>query len=190
VLDEKVMKPVARGYVRGVPRPVRTGIGNFFSNLQSPVVALNLLGQGRVRASGQTVMRFFLNSTIGVGGVFDVASYGKAPKYNADFGQTFAKWGWRESRYLVLPVFGPSTVRDGAGRLVNSRVSPINELTERTTPAVGVLYGITARAGALPTEAFMEGAEDDYLLLRDVYFQRRECQIRDCSQDLPDYELE
>ncbi len=188
-LDRLVMKPVARAYVNVVPKPARQGVANFFNNLQQPVVAANLLAQGKAAHSGRTVMRFLLNATVGVGGVFDVATAGGAPYYEADFGQTFALWGWDESRYLVLPVFGASTVRDGVGRGINSRVSPINWFAEREGPHIGILYGITSRASALPNEAFMEDAQDDYLLLRDVYFQRRGCQIRDCTQDIPDYEL-
>ena len=188
-LDHYVMKPVARTYVNAVPRPARQGVSNFFNNLQQPVVAANLLAQGKPAESGRSVVRFLVNATFGLGGVFDVASRGGAPYYEADFGQTFALWGWDKSRYIVLPVFGGSTVRDGVGRLVNSRTSPINWFAEREGPHVGILYGITSRASALPNEAFMENAEDDYLLMRDVYFQRRGCQIRDCTKDVPDYEL-
>ena len=188
-LDRYVMKPVARTYVNAVPRPARQGVSNFFNNLQQPVVAANLLAQGRPAHSGRSIVRFLVNATFGLGGVFDVATHGGAPYYEADFGQTFALWGWDTSRYVVLPVFGGSTVRDGLGRAVNSRTSPINWLAEREGPHVGILYGITSRASALPNEAFMENAEDDYLLLRDVYFQRRACQIRDCTKDIPDYEL-
>src|SRR5688572_20107103 len=181
-LDKYVMRPVARSYVRVVPRPARQGVSNFFNNLQQPIVAVNLLAQGQPAKSGRSITRFLLNATLGIGGVFDVASAGGAPYYEADFGQTFALWGWEPSRYIVLPVFGPSNVRDGVGRLVNSQTSPINWVSEREGPWVGLLYGITSRASALPNEAFMENAEDDYLLLRDVYFQRRACQIRDCTQ--------
>ena len=188
-LDTHVMKPVARGYVRIVPRPARQGVANFFNNLQQPVVSINLMAQGKPAQSGRAILRFLVNATVGLGGIFDPATASGAPYYEADFGQTFAKWGWDKSRYIVLPVFGPSTVRDGAGRGINSRVSPINRFSEETGPASGILYGITSRASALPNEAFMEGAEDDYLLLRDVYFQRRNCQLHDCSQEIPDYEL-
>ena len=188
-LDRYVMKPIARGYVRVVPRPARQGVANFFNNLQQPVVAVNLLAQGKPKPSGQSMVRFLLNATFGVAGVFDVATAGGAPYYEADFGQTFALWGWEPSRYIVLPVFGGSSVRDGVGRLINSRVSPINAFAEREGPHVGILYGITSRASALPNEAFMENAEDDYILMRDVYFQRRGCQLRDCTHDTPDYEL-
>jgi phospholipid-binding lipoprotein MlaA len=189
VIDGRILKPTARAYVDHVPRPVRRGIGNFFGNLQQPIVALNLLLQGKPGKAGQATTRFFVNAVFGVGGVFDPASAGKAPFHRADFGQTFAKWGWKKSRYLVLPMFGASTLRDGVGRAINSRTSPINTVTRETHWSVGLLYGVHSRSEALPSEAFLEGAEDDYILLRDVYFQRRECQLRDCTQDALDYEL-
>lgn len=189
-LDQKVMKPVARGYLRVVPKPVRQGISNVFDNLQEPIVALNLLMQGHGGKFGTSGFRFLLNSTVGLGGIFDVAGKGKVPEYRADFGQTFALWGWERSRYVVLPVFGSSSLRDGLARVINSQVSPINTVgTRHLGPGFGVLYGINTRAAVLPNEAFVEGAADEYILLRDVYFQRRGCQIRDCTQDIPDYDL-
>lgn len=189
-LDRKVMKPVARTYVKAVPRRVRQGVTNVFDNLQEPIVALNLLAQGHGQQATESGFRFLLNSTIGLAGIFDVASAGNVPEHRGDFGQTFALWGWQRSRYVVLPVFGPSSVRDSVARVVNSQVSPINTVGARKLgPGFGVLYGITSRAAALPNEAFAENAADEYLLLRDVYFQRRGCQIRDCSQEAPDYEL-
>jgi phospholipid-binding lipoprotein MlaA len=190
MLDRYLMKPVAHGYLDTVPKPVRQTVTNVFDNLQEPVVALNLLLQGKARKAGQTVLRFGLNSTFGLAGIFDVASAGHVPEYRGDFGQTFAHWGWEPSRYLVLPMFGSSSVRDGFARLVNSQVSPINTVAGRELgPGVGILYGITSRAAALPNEAFTEGAADEYILLRDVYYQRRGCQIRDCTQDILDYAL-
>lgn len=187
-LDRIVMKPIARTYTK-LPSPVRSGVGHFFNNLQQPVVALNLALQGHPGMAGKSVGRFAMNLTIGVAGILDPATKAGIPYYKNDFGRTFAKWGWEESRYLVLPVFGGSTVRDGVGRLVNSRTSPINTFSRKVGPWSGILYGVHSRASALPQEAFMENAEDDYLLMRDVYFQRRACQLRDCTQDDLEYEL-
>ena len=187
-LDRYVMKPVARTWLR-VPKPIRQGVGNVFDNLQEPVVSLNLLAQGEPHKSWQSVVRFLLNSTFGVAGIFDVAAAGGVPEYRGDFGQTFARWGWEPSRYVVMPVFGPSSVRDGLARLINSQVSPINKVGQEVGPGFGLLYGVISRANALPNEAFTENAADEYLLLRDVYYQRRGCQIRDCTEDMPDYEL-
>ena len=187
-LDDHVMKPVARAWL-GVPKPVRQGVANFYDNLQEPIVAINLLGRGEPHKAWQSTVRFLLNTLFGVAGIFDVAAAGGVPEYRGDFGQTFAAWGWDTSRYVMLPVFGPSTVRDGLGKFINSRVSPIRQVGYEVGPGFSIMYGVISRANALPNEAFTENAVDEYLLIRDVYFQRRDCQLRDCTQDLPDYEL-
>jgi phospholipid-binding lipoprotein MlaA len=153
------------------------------------VVALNALLQGKPRHAGHAVGRFLLNTTVGVAGIFDVASKAKVPYHENDFGQTFAVWGWERSRYLVVPLFGASTVRDGFGRLASTQVDLARTVWREVGWGAAVVIPLHARASALPNEAFSEGAPDEYVLLRDVFFQRRACQIRDCSQDLIDYEL-
>lgn len=188
-LDRVVFRPVAKGYTKVTPRVVRTGIGNFFGNLQQPIVALNLLLQGRPGQAGTATGRFLLNATLGLGGFLDPATHAGMPKRDKDFGQTFAAWGWKDSRYVVLPVFGPATVRDGIGKGLGQRISPISELASRHGPGVTFVYGIDTRAAVLPMEGFLEDAEDEYVMLRDVYLQRRACQVKDCSEELPDYLL-
>lgn len=187
--DRILFRPLARGYQRVTPALLRQGVSNFFNNLQEPVVAVNMLLQGRPKLAAASLGRFTLNSTLGVGGILDPASEAKIPDNNAEFGQTLARWGWRESRYVVLPVFGPATVRDTVGKGVNSTLSPIDWLARREGSEVTMLYGINARASALSAEAFLEGAADEYSLVRDSYFQYRRCQIVDCSEELPDYLL-
>ena len=189
VLDKVVLRPVAKVYAKVTPKPVRTGVANFFDNLQQPVTALNLTLQGRPRAAAQSLGRFAMNLTLGLVGVLDPATHAGLPYHSKDFGQTFAKWGWDTSRFLVLPVFGPGTVRDTFGKGVNTTVSPVSWLAEQEGAEFSILYGIDARASALPADAFLQGAEDEYLLIRDAYLQRRRCQIVDCSEDLPDYLL-
>lgn len=186
-IDRAVLRPVARGYATVVPSVLRKGVSNFFGNLQQPVTALNLLLQGRPGHAGAALGRFALNLTLGLGGVLDPASHANIPYRDLDFGQTFAHWGWDRSRYLVMPLFGPATFRDGWGKLINGRVSPIRALAEEEGPGVTLLYGIDARAWALGADAFLEGAEDEYALVRDAYLQRRRCQLVDCSEELPDY---
>lgn len=188
-IDKLVFRPVARGYQRVTPSLLRRGVSNFFGNLQQPVVMLNKLLQGKPKLAAAALGRFTLNATLGVGGVFDPATEARIPNERADFGQTFATWGWRRSRYFVLPVFGPSTLRDGMGKIVNRQVSPVDWLARREGAAVSVLYGVDARASALTAEAFLEDAEDEYLLVRDSYLQYRRCQLVDCSEELPDYLL-
>ena len=187
--DDAVFKPAARGYVRVVPQPVRRGVGNVINNLKQPVVAINALLQGKPKQAGHAVGRFLMNSTVGVAGIFDVASKAHVPYHENDFGQTFALWGWDRSRYLVIPLLGASTVRDTTGRLTSTQVDLVRTVWRELGWGAAVIVPLHARASALPNEAFSEGAPDEYALLRDVFFQRRACQIRDCSQDLPDYEM-
>jgi phospholipid-binding lipoprotein MlaA len=189
VLDRIILRPVAKVYAKVTPKPVRTGVSNFFDNLQQPVTALNLTLQGRPGAAAQSLGRFAMNLTLGLVGVLDPATHAGLPYHSKDFGQTFAKWGWDSSRFLVLPVFGPGTVRDAFGKGVNTTVSPVSWLAEQEGAEFSILYGVDARASALPADAFLEGAEDEYLLIRDAFMQRRRCQIVDCSEDLPDYLL-
>lgn len=187
VLDKLLLRPAAKVYTRVTPPPLRTGVSNFFGNLQQPVTTLNLVLQGEPKAAAQSVGRFLLNLTLGLGGVLDPATHANIPFHDMDFGQTFAKWGWGTSRYLVLPVFGPGTVRDTWGKGVNTTVSPVSWLADKAGAEFSILYGVNARASALPADAFLQGAEDEYLLIRDAYLQRRRCQIVDCSGEIPEY---
>ena len=188
-IDRFFFRPVARGYQRVTPSLLRQGVSNFFGNLQQPVVMLNKLLQGKPKLAAAALGRFTLNATLGVGGRFDPATEARLANERADFGQTFAYWGWNRSRYFVLPVFGPSTVRDGVGKIVNRQISPVDWLARREGAGVSFLYGIDARASALSAEAFLADAEDEYLLVRDSYLQYRRCQLVDCSGELPDYLL-
>lgn len=187
VLDKIILRPVAKGYATVTPKIVRKGVSNFFGNLQQPVTTLNLLLQGHGKDAGKSFGRFLMNLTLGLGGILDPATDAGIPYYDQDFGQTFAVWGWEDSRYLVLPIFGPGTVRDGLGKGVNTTVSPISWFAEENGAEYSILYGVDARASALPAEAFLKGAPDEYLLIRDAYLQRRRCQVSDCSEDVPDY---
>ena len=185
-VDRVLLKPAATGYQKLTPKPVRTGIRNFFSNLGQPVVALNLLLQGRPGQAGTALGRFTLNATLGLGGFLDPATAASIPYREADLGQTLGRFGWKRSRYLVMPLFGPGTVRDVGGRLATTRISPIRLLASEVGPGVTVFYGLDARAYALAFDDVLREAEDDYLLVRDAYLQRRRCYIEDCSGDLPD----
>jgi phospholipid-binding lipoprotein MlaA len=189
VLDKAILRPVARGYAKVTPKPIRVGVSNFFDNLQQPVTALNLVLQGRPKSSLQSLGRFGLNLTVGLLGVLDPATDAGIPRHDRDFGQTLALWGWDSSQYLVLPVFGPGTVRDTVGKGLSTRVSPVSWLADQEGAEFSILYGINARASVLSVDAFLEGAEDEYLLVRDAYLQRRRCQIMDCSEDVPEYLL-
>ncbi len=188
-LDRILLRPVARGYVRVVPERPRGAISQFFRNLQQPVSALNLLLQGRPGQAGTALGRFLFNATLGFGGLADPASAIGMPLREQDSGQTLARWGWTQSRYVVLPVFGPATVRDGVGKGISLLPSPVSRLSDAWGPGVSVMYGVDLRSRFLGADAMLADAPDEYRMIRDVYLQRRRCQVADCSDDVPDYVL-
>jgi len=194
-VDRAVMKPVARGYTRVVPRPVRTGVGNVFSNLGQPFSAVNALLQGKPKRAGQSLARFALNLTLGVGGLLDPASDANLPRGHEDFGQTLAIWGWKRSRYLELPFFGPRTVRDSFGLGADITASPLRLIDDKPVRyGLGGLSLVDTRARLLSVDSLREGAVDDYALVRDAWLQRRQYLMfggdDPQSQALPDYLLE
>src|SRR5690606_15422422 len=130
IVDENLARPLAHAYVAAVPRPVRLGVSNFFHNLGQPVSALNALLQGKPKQAGQSLARFVINSTLGIGGIFDPASDAKLPNKSEDFGQTLGVWGWKTSRYVELPLFGPRTVRDSFGLVGDGQLSPIRQVED------------------------------------------------------------
>jgi len=194
-LDRTITRPVARGYTRAVPRPLRTGIGNVFSNLGQPVSAVNALLQGKPKRAGQSLARFALNLTLGIGGLFDPASEANLPKGNEDFGQTLAVWGWKQSRYFELPFLGPRTVRDSFGLGGDLAASPLRRIHDKP-----VRYGlaglslVNTRAQLLTLDNLREGSLDDYALVRDAWLQHRHYLIfgdeAQSEQRLPDYLLD
>lgn len=194
VIDRRVAKPLATTYMKVVPRPVRLGVSNFFNNLGQPVSALNALLQGKPKQAGQSAGRFLLNSTLGIGGIFDPATDAKLPRKSEDFGQTLGVWGWKTSRYVELPLFGPRTVRDVVGLAGDSPLSPLRQVQADALriPLQG-LQLVDLRTKLMSTDALREGVEDDYALVRDAWLQRRNYQIfgdrTEQSSDtaLPDY---
>ena len=194
-VDRNVALPLARVYMRVVPRPVRLGVSNFFSNLSQPVSAVNALLQGKPRHAAESLGRFALNSTLGIGGIFDPASDAKMAHRSEDFGQTLGVWGWERSRYVELPLFGPRTVRDSLGIFGDAPLSPLRQVGDDALriPLQG-LQLVDVRAQLMSTDSLREGAEDDYALVRDAWSQRRNYQIfgdrRGKDENLPDYLLD
>lgn len=192
-VDRRVAKPLATAYVNVVPRPVRLGVGNFFNNLSQPVSAVNALLQGKPKQAGQSIGRFLLNSTLGIAGIFDPATAAKIPNKSEDFGQTLGVWGWKKSRYIELPLFGPRTLRDTLGMAGDAPLSPIRQIEEdRVRVFLQGLQLVDLRAQLMSTDSFREGAADDYALVRDAWMQRRQYQIqadhpREGEDALPDY---
>ncbi len=190
-LDRYLAKPLARGYTTVVPRPIRSGVGNFFVNLFQPLTAAHQLLQGKPGQAGTTVGRFLLNATLGLGGILDPASHAGIPLRQEDLGQTLAVWGWRDSRYLVLPFLGPSTTRDGLGTAGDGFASPYQVFDDKDVRlGLRALQLIDLRAGLLGAEAFVRDVDDEYLIFRDAYLQRRRFQIDDGRDRSPDYLLD
>lgn len=178
VVDRAVARPLATAYTKVVPRFARTGVTNFFSNLRAPVTITNQLLQGRPGDAWDSLGRFLINSTIGIGGLFDPASAGGVPRRSEDFGQTLGAWGWRNSRYVELPFFGPRTVRDVFGLAGDIPLSPIRTIEEDKVriPLQG-LQLVDMRAQLMALDDIRDSAVDEYALTRDAWLQRRNYQI-------------
>lgn len=198
-LDRHVARPVAMGYVKAVPAPVRRSVGNFFNNVGQSTTMVNALLQGKPKRAGQSLSRFVINSTAGLGGLFDPATKAHIPNANEDFGQTLATWGWKKSRYVELPLLGPTTVRDTVGNGVDSALtsgkgalSPLRNATATARLALGSLALVEWRSQLLQYDSLRGSAPDDYLLLREFWLQHRQYEILDQSGEetvaaLPDY---
>lgn len=191
--DRAIAKPVAQGYKALVPDLVRTGVGNFFSNLEDLWIAANNLLQGKVATAADDFGRFFLNSTFGFFGVLDFASEVGLEKHNEDFGQTLAHWGVGSGPYLVLPFMGPSTVRDALGRLVvDSQADFVIQADHvPTRNSLFALRVVDTRADLLDASRVLEEAAlDKYNFVRDAFLQRRRNLIFDGNPPKEDVEPE
>lgn len=185
--DQLVFRPLAVGYDTVAPAPVKAGVSRFFANLGMPATAVNQALQGRPRHAAQSLGRFAVNFTVGIGGVFDPATHFGVPQHSPqDFGQTLATWGWSESRYLVLPLFGPRTLRDTVAIVGDQPLSPLGQVQSRVAAAgLQMMEVVDGRARMLPLDKFRRDAFDDYLLVRDAWAQRRKQQIQQELQDRP-----
>ena len=180
-LDKAVLKPVATAYQEVAPSPVRTGVHNFFNNLRDVWSFVNALLQARPAEAAENFMRFNVNTFLGLGGVLDIASEIGIPRTTLDFGHTLGRWGVPSGPYLVLPVFGPSSVRDTAGLVVDQQGDVLTQGVDHVptrNSAIGLRVTDT-RANLLRAgELLDEVALDKYSFTRDAYLQRRESQIR------------
>ncbi|MCL7714820.1 MlaA family lipoprotein [Stenotrophomonas mori] len=184
-VDRGVARPLATAYVRTVPRVARTGVSNFFSNLRSPLTLVNQLLQGRPDDAWDTLGRFLMNSTLGLGGLFDPAGKAMVPRRSEDFGQTLGVWGWRDSRYVELPFFGPRTVRDVFGLAGDTPLSPLRRIEmDKLRLGLQGLQLVDTRVQLLSLDDIRDSAVDEYALTRDAWLQRRNYQIeRDMRGD-------
>jgi len=176
-----LFKPVARGYRLVIPRPARVSVGNVFSNLRTPIRAGNALLQFDFRGVGTEVYRFVINSTFGIAGLFDPAESvaGVKPQME-DFGQTFGRYGIGHGFYLVLPIVGPSSLRDGVGSFVDSFADPLIYTNLDTVEYLGVRFFDVTNRLSLDRDTYegiVRDSLDPYLFIRAAYVQRRHAQV-------------
>lgn len=179
-VDATVIRPVAVAYRDAVPSPVRTGVSNFFGNLRDFWSFVNAALQARPHEAAENFMRFNVNTFLGLGGVLDIASEMGIPRTTLDVGHTLARWGVPPGPYLVLPLMGPSTVRDSLGLVVDSRGDWIGQGVDHI-PTRNSLYGLRIVDGRTQllraTDMLDDVALDRYIFIRDAHLQRRESQV-------------
>ncbi|WP_151671466.1 VacJ family lipoprotein [Nitrincola schmidtii] len=177
-LDRAVLKPVTQGYRYVTPQIAQTGVNNFFENLKDVRTMFNNLFQGKVHNALEDFSRITFNTTFGLGGLIDVATPMGIAKNNEDFGQTLGYWGVSSGPYVVLPLFGPSTVRDTVGMVPDWYIDPLYYVDDNSTRVpLRVLRVIDTRSQLLDAERIISG--DRYSFIRDAYLQRREFLIND-----------
>ena len=190
-VDKVIAKPVAQGYNKVMPEAAKYMVSNFFSNLDDVVVTANDLLQFKFVQAFSDGMRFLVNTTVGVGGLIDVASM-RLDKHDEDFGQTLGYWGMQTGPYLMLPLLGPSSFRDGIGSIGDSQVSVISRTRHvRTRNQMFLTRAISGRAQLLNQEKVLEGALiDRYAFIRDAYLQQRQSLVFDGNPPHDSYEDE
>ncbi len=185
-LDKYFFKPVSDGYKFITPDFMETGVNNFFSNLKGINVVLNDVLQGKFQQSASDAGRFLTNTTIGVAGLVDVASEVGLPNNVEDFGQTLAVWGVGQGAYLVMPIMGPTTIRDGGAVIIDKAANPATYV-----PGSGIIEGISDRANAEGALNFInEAALDPYVFTRESFLQYRRNLINDGKNDASSYEVD
>lgn len=191
-LDRAVLKPTAKGYVKITPNWLRAGAGRFFDNLGYPVTIVNQLLQGKPKLFLQDAGRFLANSTLGLVGIFDVADHMHMPSHSEDFGQTLAVWGVPSGPYVMLPLLGPSTLRDAPGRIPDYFLGVFRYVDVDTPIQLGVraVDLINTRASLLSADGTLNNAYDKYGILRDAWLQRREYLVFDGNPPVEDIAVE
>jgi phospholipid-binding lipoprotein MlaA len=192
VVDGYVVKPVAQAYVDYAPRLVQTGVRNFFGNIDDFFSFINGMLQNKPEKAGNDLGRVITNTAFGLLGLIDIASEAGIPKGNEDFGQTFGYWGIPQGPYLFIPLFGPTTVRDGSGWIIRAYTTPVGYIPD--VPTRNILWGIgylDLRASALQAESLIEKAAlDKYTFIRRSYLQRRQYLVYDGAPPPPKEEDE
>ncbi|MFC0118924.1 MlaA family lipoprotein [Pseudoalteromonas xiamenensis] len=190
VLDKYLLRPVAVGYATYTPQPVRTGLVNFTTNLTTPTDVVNSALQGKPANTGVNVARFLINSTVGLFGIFDVASSFGLKHADEDFGQTLGVWGASDGPYIMLPGMGPTTARNLTGDVMDNVVLPELALTTPQSILLFALKAIEARANLIPQEKLLNDSLDPYLFLKDIYFQRQLYELYDGKPPIKEEKIE
>ena len=185
VFDQVLLKPVARGYSNYAPNFIQDTVGNFFGNLADVWTAVNNFLQGKPREGIQDTGRVAVNTVFGVAGLADVATKLGFPKHQEDFGQTLGVWGVKPGPFVMLPLFGPSTMRDAVAKPLDLYADPLNLSTRADVEySLRAMRLVDDRARLLPTTDMIEKvALDPYQFVRDAHFQRREAKVNDANTD-------
>lgn len=186
-VDKAILKPVATGYEKITPEPIDQGVTNFFSNMNDIGVTINDVLQFKMLQAGMDLSRFIINTSIGLGGMIDVASMVDLPKHNEDFGQTLGYWGIPSGPYLVLPLVGPSSPRDLVGMIGDAALNPLTYVSifggavgSAASGGASAVDVTDTRAGLMSTEKVVnEGSVDRYDFIKSSYQQHREYEIYD-----------
>ncbi len=177
-IDQHIAVPIAKGYQKITPHPLRTAISNFFSNLGDLNNFANELLQLKITDATEDLIRFAMNTTFGIGGLIDFATPARLPKHHQDFGLTLGRWGIPSGPYLVLPIFGPSSFRDGVGLAVDTRFSPMIYAPVDAKRPLYALQFVSARSDMLgATNILQQAALDKYSFVRDAYTQQRQAAL-------------
>ncbi len=189
VADRAILEPVAKGYKK-LPTPIQSGLGNFIKNLKLPLVAVNQLLQGQGKNAVESTGRFFVNSTIGIFGLIDVADNIGLEQKEEDFGQTLATWGVGDGFYVVLPLFGPSNLRDTAGMVMTMMTDPVNAYATSqgeawAIPVRTAVNAVDQRSKIIDeVNALRDNSVDYYAAVRSSYYQNRKAAIMNTDDDV------
>ncbi|TQV71434.1 VacJ family lipoprotein [Aliikangiella marina] len=190
-VDDNVAKPLTLGYKAVTPDIVETGVSNVFSNLEDVSNAANNLLQGKIGDSFSDIGRLLVNTTLGIGGLWDHASDMGLEKHDEDFGQTLGVWGVESGPYVMLPFLGFSTLRDTAAFPVDRELDPVSHIDhDLTRYSVNVLQLIDTRSALLPLEEQLKDVIDEYAFTRDVYLQNRRFKVLDGEVPFEDDECD
>ncbi len=186
-IDNATMKPLAKGYRKIMPGPVRKGISNFFRNLTTPRSIINNFLQGKPKQGFSEIGRFAFNSTFGIGGLIDIATIGGMEEYREDFGQTAAVWGIPDGPYVMLPLLGPQTLRDAIMLPVNIIADPLYQYENSSVrDKLYFVRLIDLRYRVLAADSFLEDSKDPYVTMRESYLQNREYEVYDGDPPIDD----